>query len=418
LDAYADVAQETSKRLRDVARRLGVAMDSFSASCTALGSVVDPALAEKLRRYLDDVAPYDERVRRVARAFERADRALSGSGPSGPTGRPPPRRTRDGVVGGGAVKRQSPIDGSPDPPDDDGPDLPVSVPPPPDIGEFWTQEGVEGTFRLVETNGRVQVVRGETWICRADGPAAGTSGVPSGAGAGLPESAYHLEATWLGDALDGEIQVCWYGGDDPPTWTPAPVHLSRFDDGKRLTGTWDDIVHGTEGDVTLHRVGSLAPEDFGLPATNLRIYEFGVKKAYRIDGSAASVDESYTADPTTDELVARHQGIDFSSRDPHWLFTSLPFSTPVAGTIHLYPESPWNTIGLRLETGDWLQFLHASEVGVSEGQRVERGSPLGRTGATGAATVHLHVQAKSASGDCLNPDLTVEAGRGAPPTNR
>src|SRR5262249_58668928 len=106
-------------------------------------------------------------------------------------------------------------------------------------------------------------------------------------------------------------------------------------------------------------VERLAPEDLGLPPTNLAIRGYDVLAARRADGTIANVSDDYIHDPDADEAVVRHRGVDFTSRDAGWVVAPLPFAAPVGGTVHVYADSSWNTIGLRLDTGDWLQFLHA-----------------------------------------------------------
>src|SRR5207253_717937 len=87
---------------------------------------------------------------------------------------------------------------------------------------------------------------------------------------------------------------------------------------------------------------------------------------------------------------------------------NLPFSSPVRGIAYVYPNSAWNTVGLRLDTGDWLQFLHSSEASVQAGQLVEAGTVIGKTGAIGAPTIQLHVQARSSDGSYQNPEVVID----------
>jgi hypothetical protein len=216
-----------------------------------------------------------------------------------------------------------------------------------------------------------------------------------------------------GDRLVGEMAICWFGEGEAPTWAPATFELAPEADGQRLVGSWRDDARGQGEAVTLARVLDplLAPEDFGLPATNLRTYGYGVKKAHRKDGTIATVPEDYVFDSEVDDEVVRHVGFDFSSRNDTWVVGSLPFATPVAGSVHLYASSPWNTIGLRLATGEWLQFLHAREIHVQDGEWVDAGTTLGTTGATGATTIQLHVQGRTFAGDPVNPDSVVARAR-------
>jgi murein DD-endopeptidase MepM/ murein hydrolase activator NlpD len=64
--------------------------------------------------------------------------------------------------------------------------------------------------------------------------------------------------------------------------------------------------------------------------------------------------------------------------------TSEPFTAGVPGTVHIVPNSPWNSIEVRLDNGDIIQYLHASRIDVQEAQRVDSDTVLGMTGSTGA----------------------------------
>jgi hypothetical protein len=301
-----------------------------------------------------------------------------------------------------------------DPPSDDEPDFPSDVPPFDDPDELWTHAGVAGTFRLAFENGQHRALRGEKWVCQPNGPApAATS--PNGNAAGYPESDLHFSATRLGDTLVGDLDICWHDGDRNHYWAPAPLQLTISEAGDNMSGSWDDHVNKQAVDVSLSRisVSPLTSDDFGLPQTNLETYGYSVMKVYRTDGTIANASEDYAFNPETDQQIVRHGGIDFTSRDEGWIVSTLPFATPVRGLVHVYLQSAWNTIGLRLDTGDWLQFLHATEVSVQTGQRVDAGTVLGKTGATGATTIHLHVQARSADGALLNPVRVVDRARRA-----
>jgi hypothetical protein len=279
-------------------------------------------------------------------------------------------------------------------------------------------------------------LRGESWVCQPIGPAPAI-GASSADSAGGPFSAVHFIATWQGDALVGEIDVCWHDRDRQHFWEPAPLQLQLSSDGDQLTGSWRHQTRNAGGDLTLTRVDPdpPAPEDFGLPRTNLAVHRYGARQVIRSDGTVASVDDEYiestrdsdevaprdgTAasvdeesplDTATDLRLVRHRGIDYTSRDERWITKPLSFVAPAAGTVYVYHDSPWNTIGLRLNTGDWLQFLHASAVSVQTGQRIEAGEVLGQTGATGTTTINLQVQAIDAQGDLLDPAWALDRAR-------
>src|SRR5262249_1094011 len=129
------------------------------------------------------------------------------------------------------------------------------------------------------------------------------------------------------------------------------------------------------------------------------------------DGVIRRVADEYVADDETDADVQWHAGIDFLSRNERWIVTSLPFTTPVAGTVHVFPNSPWNTVAVILANGDQLSFLHASELSVHTGDQVQAGAVIGKTGHVGTDTIHLHLQARDARGTVASPDLIVDRAR-------
>jgi hypothetical protein len=297
---------------------------------------------------------------------------------------------------------------SPVEPIDSPPDRSSAPPRPDDLSGVWIQDDAPGKFFIAVEDGTIRAHRGQAWVCLPTGPA------PSGdVAAGSPENEVYFQAMAEGRHLQGQIAVCWYGGDEDPHWAPASLDLSLADDGGALTGTWQDDARGRAVAVALTRQSApeLTAEDFGLPGTNLRIYDFGAKRAFRMDGTIVTVPDDYVPNSESDEDVLWHMGIDFASRDERWIVTSLPFTTPVGGTVHVFLDSPWKTISIRLDTGDELQFLHASEIHVQTGDRVEAGTVLGRTGATGAPIIHLHVQAKDANGDIVSPDWAIARAR-------
>jgi Peptidase family M23 len=335
----------------------------------------------------------------------------------------PERRT--GKPGGGrlgnddsatAASSGSPGQNGPAPADDP-PDVPQDQSSPADnLTGWWTQDGVPGTFVIDRAGTSVRAQRGQPWVCLPGGPAPAEHGNVSGG----QTNDVHFEGTLDGDRLTGQIAICWFGNGEEAYWAPAPLDLSLNSDGDQLVGTWRDDQQSQTEAVTLARqpFQPLTAEDFGLPAGNLRAYDYGITKAQRKDGTIASVPPDYVLVPDVDDAVVLNRGIDFTSRNDNWVVDTLPFASPVVGTVHLYPNSPWNTIGLRLDPGDWLQFLHASEISVQEGERVEAGTILGKTGATGTTVIHLHVQAKNARGDVDHPDAVVARVRnpsGSPP---
>jgi hypothetical protein len=451
---YADLGRRWSDRLGDGTTRLARTLAAFAASCDGAPPIPSDLL-ERLRRHLDELGAEDAWVRQVGRDFERAgagvtagvaslglsslvagvasDSGLAGDvgvlepvPPAGTAGAVPggtPQATQSGaLVGtlGGGRGRSAAVVADAAPPPDDGPDQPDDVPFAGESATLWKQSDPSGTFLLQIAGDLVRALRGEPWLCLPQGPVPAPAGTATSPGAGAAPveaiSDVHFTATQQGDQLVGEIAVCWHDGQRH-SWEPAPLQLQFSADGSQLTGSWRDTGRNQDIAVSLTRDEPDPPSaaNFGLPANNLAIYGYGVKQAVRADGTVASVTEDYVEDPIADVNVVRHRGLDFSSRDDNWVVRSLPFCAPVGGTIYVYPNSPWNTIGLRLPSGDWLQFLHASATHVQTGQQVRAGDVLGMTGARGATTINLHVQAKDAQGNVLDPaDVLAHVGA-APP---
>jgi Peptidase family M23 len=320
-----------------------------------------------------------------------------------------------GKPGGGNATAGGAGAPAPPAPANDSPDLPPDSPPPDDLTGFWTSDETGDSFLLTVDGGALRAYRGQPWACRPSGP-----GPVTGAVDGYPSTDEYLHVQRHGDDLSGEIEVCWFGGGAEPYWIGAPLTLSLSADRDALVGSWHDDLANREVELHLTRqpVPELGADEFGLPAINLRAYDYGPKVVHQTTGLIAVVPEGYVLDPETDESLVRHMGIDFTSRDDRWVVASLPFSTPVGGTVYVYPTSPWNTIAVLLDTGEQLQFLHADDVQVQSGARVDAGTILGRTGATGATTIHLHVQAKNAQGDFISPDWAIARARSAVGTSR
>ena len=112
---FADLARRSTDRLRQVTRRVDLALNGFTASCAGVSPLIDPQLTDKLRRYVDYVEPWDAWVRQVGRAFADADagdrKPLLPNAPYASTDTPTGRSAVDGgsdaVIGkpGGGVGR-------------------------------------------------------------------------------------------------------------------------------------------------------------------------------------------------------------------------------------------------------------------------------------------------------------------------
>jgi len=87
------------------------------------------------------------------------------------------------------------------------------------------------------------------------------------------------------------------------------------------------------------------------------------------------------------EARAPHSGLDFAAP------TGTPIKAPAAGTVILTGDFFFNGKTVFVDHGQGMisMFCHLSAIGVSEGQKLERGQILGKVGATGRVTgAHLH----------------------------
>ncbi len=109
-----------------------------------------------------------------------------------------------------------------------------------------------------------------------------------------------------------------------------------------------------------------------------------------------------------------YSGIDFTSNDEYNVPAMLDFEACVTGEV-TYAGGPFNMIEVKVENGNRIQHLHASEVYVSVGQQVGANTKLGRTGGTGPGgpaqyEVHLHIQAIDEHGNMIDPDCAISGG--------
>ena len=61
-----------------------------------------------------------------------------------------------------------------------------------------------------------------------------------------------------------------------------------------------------------------------------------------------------------------------------------------------------------MNDGSNIQYLHASRILISDGDKVGPDTPIGITGKTGANAVHLHVQSKDPSGKPIDPKTLLD----------
>lgn len=95
----------------------------------------------------------------------------------------------------------------------------------------------------------------------------------------------------------------------------------------------------------------------------------------------------------------QHQGIDISAE------RGTPVHAPSAGTVNFAGTLPEYGNAVIVDHGDDIRTLygHLSKISVNQGQRVERGQPLGLTGNTGRSSgPHLHYEIL-VKGHAVNP---------------
>ena len=113
-------------------------------------------------------------------------------------------------------------------------------------------------------------------------------------------------------------------------------------------------------------------QDFIWPAEGRISGRFGSQRIYR------------------GEPGSYHTGLDIATGG-----SGTPFVAPADGVVVLAAEEPFTLEGhlVIIDHGHGLNsaFLHASEIDVREGQRVEQGQRIGQIGSSGRATgPHLH----------------------------
>jgi hypothetical protein len=162
----------------------------------------------------------------------------------------------------------------------------------------------------------------------------------------------------------------------------------------------------------------ISPERLGLPKGNLRSSEPFVTRVYVKSKSGETlvpqpanypktVSSPYR--PKSDEKIIIHYGVDLTSRE---LGTPAPlkFRAGVYGKVMKAGDGPWGTITVQVEDGSLLQYLHTSKSFVKVGDLVEPSAFLGKTGATGAGVIHLHIQAHDDRSNFVSPDLVFATG--------
>lgn len=283
---------------------------------------------------------------------------------------------------------------------DDGPDNPANdLPRVHNLNGPWEDGGRE--VRITQSGNQVTALYVQPYVCdHRDGTGQ------------TDQTDLDFDATLSGDQLTGQTSVCSYGKDNPGGVgiRPADMKLTANEDDTELTGAWHDNRSDSDTPITITRLGCLkkSAADYGLPPGNEQTSDYNANRVYRKDGSVETVPDDYVLNPDTDTMVRRHRGVDYSSHDANGNVANVPFTAGVTGTVDVIEGSQWNTIDVVLPNGNIVQYLHASEIDVKDGDSVGPNTVLGQTGDTGAGSIHLHVQAKDKNGNYINPNCAAE----------
>jgi len=174
---------------------------------------------------------------------------------------------------------------------------------------------------------------------------------------------------------------------------------------------WVQSGSGTKSIPKCHTMDAI--KTFGLPVGNKKTSDYNVMRVYLKNGQVLTVPpggDPYSMYPGQVVQVRTHQGVDFSSHDSSGKVTPVPFKAGVYGTVDVVPGSKWNTVTVTTSDGSRLQYLHASSIFVSTGDRVTPDTIIGMTGDTSPTRVaiHLHVQAKDSSGKAIDPQIVID----------
>ncbi len=164
----------------------------------------------------------------------------------------------------------------------------------------------------------------------------------------------------------------------------------------------------------------ITPARLGLPPGNVRTSE-PVVRVFKADEDGHRLKEQPAHYPFTQqpgyvpkagEVTVKHQGVDISTR-PTGSTSSKPmdFKAGINGEVVRAGKGTYNTITVKLQDGTQIQFLHSSKVYVKIGDKVTPDTVIGKSGNTGANSVHIHVQARDKDGKILaNPDAVFRTG--------
>ncbi|MGC1133583.1 MAG: peptidoglycan DD-metalloendopeptidase family protein [Nitrososphaeraceae archaeon] len=188
--------------------------------------------------------------------------------------------------------------------------------------------------------------------------------------------------------------------DQPPVDDDGPIDQPSGADGQAPAP--DGQAPAPDGQAPAQPV-RWQPTDFGLPENNVVTAPHGEQRVYRNNNFVCTL--SPACQPRPGDIVRPHGGIDYSSRNQQGQRVPLPFQAGFPGTVELIPGSPLHTIGIRLDNGFLVQFLHASRIDVRDGEQVNPNTVLGMTGNAGlpGGIIHLHVQVRNPQGNTINP---------------
>ena len=182
----------------------------------------------------------------------------------------------------------------------------------------------------------------------------------------LANGSIQIERRRMGGRESRALQVADY---------PYDVQHLTIEDESRVHLSADDLARVERESARIRPLWSLggAP-DFALP--------LGPPLAALPEGGRFGARRVINGEPRSP-----HTGADYAAA------TGTPVLAVAAGRVALAEEHFFAGNSVFLDHGDGLisMYFHLSDIAVEPGQRVERGDPLGRVGATGRATgPHLH----------------------------
>jgi hypothetical protein len=292
---------------------------------------------------------------------------------------------------------------------DDGTELPPGAGFVYTLGGIWTMSAGCVTWR-VQDDGTIYDVTAQAACDSAqvefvqDGDQVAVHLLEPSAGCGDPL----LQATLSGASLTGTATTCTRQG---PSTVAAQFTVNL--NGTSITGSWgsgvgvdlpESFTYQPCGATRTAAAYGLADNGISSPWHERRLYTKASGSTVWHWVRTLGADEAYVPGPN--EKVAPHDGIDYRSWNDAGLPAPEPFVAPFDGTVTV-AGGKYNTIVLKLDDGNQLQFLHASRVDVKDGP-VKAGTQLGLTGNTAPYPIgiHLHVQARDARGHPINPDCT------------